>query len=109
LTFFDDELKKGNFQICFCRDCNITYSSYRESCIKCLKKTDRKKSVQKGKIIEFSRRNNDFFGIIEIENGIRLMGSIIPLEKQPEIGQKVKMSVSFDKKPNYSFTVENNQ
>tara|TARA_Y100000590_G_scaffold153853_1_gene176746 strand:+ start:3372 stop:3701 length:330 start_codon:yes stop_codon:yes gene_type:complete len=109
LTFFDDELKKGNFQICYCKNCNITYSSYSESCLKCLKKTNWKKSLERGKIIEFSRQNNNFFGIIEIEYGIRLMGSIIPLESQPEIGQKVKMSVSFDKKPNYSFVVENNQ
>ena len=48
-----------------------------------------------------------YFGLIEIDDGIRVLGDISSTSI-PEIGQSVRMNVSFDTKPHYSFIVENN-
>jgi hypothetical protein len=60
-----------------------------------------------GKIIEFSKKESTYFGLIEIDDGIRVLGEISSISI-PEIDQSVRMSVSFDSKPHYSFIVENN-
>jgi uncharacterized OB-fold protein len=57
--------------------------------------------------MEFSKRESTYFGLIEIDDGIRVLGNILSTSV-PEIGQSVRMSVSFNSKPHYSFLVENN-
>jgi len=60
-----------------------------------------------GKIIEFSKKDSSYFGMIELNERIRIMGEIFS-KNEPEIGQNVTMKASFDTRPHYSFTVENN-
>ncbi|MDC0063865.1 hypothetical protein OAJ67_02575 [Candidatus Nitrosopelagicus sp.] len=60
-----------------------------------------------GKILEFSKKDSTYFGLVEIDNGIRVLGEISSTSI-PEIGQSVRMNVSFNSKPKYSFIVENN-
>ena len=60
-----------------------------------------------GKIIEFSKKDSSYFGMVELDEKIRIMGNIIS-KNEPEIGQIVRMKAFFDKRPQYSFTVENN-
>ena len=79
----------------------------KEICHICHDKTDWKKSANLGKIMEFSKRESTYFGLIEIDEGIRVLGNIVSTSI-PEIGQVVRMTVSFRSKPNYSFIVENN-
>ena len=57
--------------------------------------------------MEFSKRESTYFGLIEIDDGIRILGDISSVSI-PKIGQLVRMSVSFNSKPHYSFLVENN-
>ena len=108
MTFFEDQLEKGIFQICYCKNCNNTIWPPKEICHICDNETDWKKSTNLGKIIEFSKKESMYFGLIEIDEGIRVLGDISS-RLTPEIGQLVKMSVSFNSKPHYSFTVKNNQ
>ena len=107
MTFFEDQLGEGVFQICYCKNCNNTIWPSKETCHICHNKTDWKKSKNIGKIIEFSKREFMYFGLIEIDDGIRVLGEILSTSV-PEIGQSVRMSVSFNSKPHYSFLVENN-
>ena len=60
-----------------------------------------------GTIIEFSKKDSIFFGLVEIEKEIRVLGKIISSET-PSIGQKVRMNVGFENRPVYSFIVEKN-
>jgi uncharacterized OB-fold protein len=69
--------------------------------------TDWKKSTNLGKIMEFSKKESTYFGLIELDNGIRILGNISSISI-PKIGQSVRLSVSFNSKPHYSFLVENN-
>ena len=53
-------------------------------------------------LIEFSKKDSTYFGLIEIDDGIRVLGNISSIST-PKIGQLVKMTVSFNSKPHYSF------
>ena len=107
MTFFEDQLKQGVFQICYCQNCNNTIWPSKEICYICNGKTDWKESVNLGKIMEFSKKESTYFGLIEIDDGIRVLGDISSTSI-PEVGQLVRMNVSFRSKPHYSFIVENN-
>ena len=107
MTFFEEQLEKGVFQICHCENCNNTIWPPKEICHICYDKTSWKESRNLGKILEFSKKESIYFGLIEIDEGIRLLGNISSTSI-PKIGQLVRMSVSFNSKPNYSFIVENN-
>jgi len=107
LTFFEDQLEQGVFQICYCKNCNNTIWPPKEICHSCHGKIDWKESMNVGKIVEFSKKESMYFGLIEIDDGIMVLGDI-SCSSEPKIGQSVKMNVSFHNKPHYSFIVENN-
>ena len=107
MTFFEEQLKKGIFQICHCKKCNNTIWPPKEICHICNHKSDWKKSANFGNILEFSKKESMYFGLIEIDDGIRILGNITSTSS-PKVGQLVRMNVSFNSKPNYSFIVENN-
>ena len=107
MTFFDEQLKKGNFHICFCKNCNENLWPTKDICHICNEKTHWKESMNIGKIIEFSKKDSSYFGMVELDEKIRIMGKIFS-KNQTEIGQIVIMKAFFDKRPQYSFTVKNN-
>jgi len=107
LTFFDEQLKKGSFQICHCKKCEQNIWPPNETCHICNEETEWSESMYVGKIIEFSKKDSLYFGIIELKENIRIMGEIHST-KEPKIGQNVTMKAFFDTRPHYLFTVENN-
>ena len=107
MTFFDEQLKKGSFQICYCNHCEYNIWPPEDTCHQCNQKTEWKVSMNVGKIIEFSRKDSSYFGMIGLKEKIRIMGEIFS-NNEPKIGQNVTMKVFFDRRPHYSFTVENN-
>ncbi len=107
MSFFEDQLKKGIFHICNCKNCNIVFWPTQKFCNKCGKNTSWDESSYKGTIIEFSRKDSEFFGLVEIYENIRVLGKIIASET-PHVGQSVKMEVGFEDRPIYSFIVEKN-
>jgi uncharacterized OB-fold protein len=107
LTFFEEQLEQGIFQICYCEKCNHAIWPPKEICHLCHEETKWKESMNRGTIIEFSKKDSVYFGLIEIDDEIKILGEILS-STEPEIGQRVKMAASFQNKPKYSFTVENN-
>ena len=107
MTFFEDQLEQGVFQICYCKNCNNTIWPPKEICQMCHGEINWKASMNVGKIVEFSKKESKYFGLIEIDDGIRILGDI-SCSSEPKIGQSVKMNVSFHNKPHYSFIVKNN-
>ncbi len=92
----------------FLKNLNLSVDeTTRIDCPICFNKSEWKKSNNIGKIIEFSKKDSTYFGLVEIDHGIRIMGEISSTSI-PKTGQSVTMNVSFDSKPNYSFIVENN-
>ena len=107
MTFFEDQLEQGIFEICYCKNCNNTIWPPKEICQMCHGEINWKASMNVGKIVEFSKKESKYFGLIEIDDGIRILGDI-SCSSEPKIGQSVKMNVSFHNKPHYSFIVKNN-
>ena len=86
---FEAELEKGNFVVSECHKCKKIVWPPSEFCNVCLKEVSWRKSSGEGKILEFSRQNENFFCVAEIENSIRLIGKIV--SGLPEVGKKVKI------------------
>ena len=107
MTFFEDQLEQGIFEICYCKNCNNTIWPPKEICQMCHGEINWKASMNVGKIVEFSKKESKYFGLIEIDDGIRILGDIL-CSSEPKIGQSVKMNVSFHNRPHYSFIVKNN-
>ncbi len=84
---FESELKKGNFFLSECPNCKKIVWPPSEYCDQCLQEVIWRKSSGVGKILEFSKQNEQIFCVVEIENAVRLMGKII--SGNPEIGKKV--------------------
>lgn len=86
---FNSELTKGNLFISECVDCNQIIWPPSEFCNRCLKKTSWRKCSNHGKIVEFSKQNDTYFGIVEFENSFRIMGTIVI--GQPDVNKTVEI------------------
>ena len=86
---FESDLSKGRFSIPECRSCNKIIWPPSEFCNQCFGIVTLKKGEFEGKIIEFSKQNNEYFCLVEFEKNIRVLAKILRI---PEIGQKVKIS-----------------
>lgn len=84
---FENELKNGNFVISECKNCDKIIWPPSEFCNQCLKKNLWRECSREGKIIEYSKQNEKYFCVAEIENSIRVMGEII--SGLPEVGKNV--------------------
>lgn len=98
---FESELKKGNFVVSECKHCQKIVWPPSEFCNQCLREVSWKKGSNKGKIIEFSKQNKDYFCLVEIENTIKIMGKIS--SGIPNIGQHVKIEKCGMRDGNYYF------
>ena len=100
---FESELKKGIFTIPQCEKCNKFVWPPSEFCDKCFGNTVLKTGEFEGKIIEFSKQNEEYFCLVEINNSFRIMAKI---SKLPQIGQTVKISKCGITEGNYFFIVD---
>lgn len=98
---FESELKKGNFIIGECIYCKKIVWPPSEFCNQCFRDVSWRKGSNEGKIIEFSKQNNDYFCIVEIENTIRIIGKIV--SGVPNVGQRVMIEHCGVKDENYFF------
>ncbi|KEQ57106.1 hypothetical protein AAA799B03_00364 [Marine Group I thaumarchaeote SCGC AAA799-B03] len=99
---FESELSKGNFLITECIECKKIVWPPTEFCNDCMGKTSLKEGDFEGKIIEFSRQNEDYFCIVEIEKSFRIMAK---MSTEPHIDQIVKISKCGISEGNYYFEV----
>ena len=86
---FEKELEKGQFCIPECLECKKWVWPPSEFCDKCNGETSLKKEEFKGKIIEFSRQNEDYFCMVEFYDSIRIIAKMTTCPKKD---QTVKIS-----------------
>jgi hypothetical protein len=82
---FEDELRKGNFQVAECTDCKKIVWPPSDFCNQCFQEIRWRKCANEGKIIEFSKQNNNYFCLAEFENTIKIIGKVasgIPTKDQ---------------------------
>ena len=87
---FESELKKGIFIITECNYCKKTVWPSSKICDFCLRQTKWRKSIGEGKIVEFSKKDDIYFCVVEIENAIKIIGQID--FGLPVIGDSVKIT-----------------
>ena len=90
---FENELEKGQFCIPECLSCKKLVWPPSEFCDKCNGETSLKKEEFEGKIIEFSRQNDDYFCIVEFYNSIRIMAKMTTYPKKDQIVKISKCGV----------------
>lgn len=98
---FENELAKGNFTIPFCEKCSKTVWPPSDFCSYCFAGTILKKGDFIGKIIEFSIKNDQFFGIIQFD-GFKIMAGI---DGKPKKDGFVKIKECGITKKGYFFKV----
>ena len=86
---FESELSKGQFCIPECLTCKKIVWPPSEFCDNCNEITSLKKGDFKGKIIEFSKQNENYFCLVEFCNSIKLMAK---MTSSPKKNQIVKIS-----------------
>lgn len=99
---FESEMSKGNFVIPQCTVCQKLVWPPEEFCNICLGKTSLKEANFQGKIIEFSRQNDAYFCMVEIESSFRIIAKMID---EPHIDQIVKISKCGITNGNYFFEI----
>ena len=99
---FESKLSSGEFLIPKCNKCKKIVWPPTEYCDYCFSTTYLEKGDFEGKIIEFSRQNDQYFCIVEFEDTIRIMANIV---KTPKIGQTVKILKCGIKEKSYFFQV----
>ncbi|MBT5200488.1 MAG: hypothetical protein HOK63_00925 [Thaumarchaeota archaeon] len=86
---FESELSQGIFCIPKCNSCKEFVWPPTEFCDVCNEKITIEKGDFEGKIIEFSKQNEDYFCIVEFEKKVRIMAKML---KKPNIDQTVKIT-----------------
>jgi len=105
---FQQELKNGNFVVSECINCKQVVWPTSNYCNLCHNKTTWRNAKKTGKVIEFSKKNDEYFGLVEIEENLRIMGKILGNEV-PIIEQVVHIeNCSFAKTPEFTFKLISN-
>lgn len=106
MSYFENELSQGNFMISHCPSCKNVVWPPSDYCNRCLGKVIWKNSEGLGKIIEFSKKDDDFFCLAEFEGKIRIMGKLIIKSGLPQIGKSVRIDSCRVEDKNYIFTMK---
>ena len=103
MTKFDEELAQGKFVVSFCKNCQKFVWPPSSQCNVCHNITIWKESSKSGKILEFSKKEDCYFCLIETFDSIRVLGSI-ESSIMPKIGQSVILSkYTYDQNPKFIF------
>ena len=99
---FELELSKGNFYTPTCTKCSKIIWPPSEFCNYCFGVVSFKNKIVDGKIIEFSKKDDEYFCLVEFENEIIVMAKMFNM---PKIGQKVEILKCGIIEGNYFFQV----
>ncbi len=108
MTKFEQELKNNNFVCSFCSKCNKLVWPPSEYCNNCFSNVTWVPVSRKARLIEFSRKDDKYFCVAELESGIRLMGTV-ESKSELRIGQPVVLiQCSYDNEEKFVFSPEEN-
>ena len=103
MSKFEQELRNGNFVCSECTKCNKLVWPPSDFCNKCFGNVTWRPISRIAKLVEFSRRNDEYFCIAELENPIRVMGRVESVADL-RLGQTlVLVSCDYDGKEKFVF------
>jgi hypothetical protein len=91
---FESELSKGQFCIPECMTCKKIVWPPSEFCDNCNGETSLKKGKFEGKIVEFSKQNENYFCMVEFFDSIRLIAKMNTSPKKDQIVKISKCGIS---------------
>tara|TARA_B110001454_G_scaffold144492_1_gene134126 strand:- start:443 stop:751 length:309 start_codon:yes stop_codon:yes gene_type:complete len=91
---FELELSNGQFCIPECLVCKKIVWPPAEFCDNCNEKISLKKGEFEGKIIEFSKQNENYFCIVEFFSSIRIIAKMTSNPKKDQIVKISKCGIS---------------
>ena len=86
---FEESLSRGEFLIPKCRQCKKIVWPPSDYCDHCFGRIELKKQDFEARIVEFSKKDNDYFCLVEIENSFKI---IAKASKIPTIGKREFLS-----------------
>ncbi len=101
---FEAKLRQGKFVISECTKCNKIIWPPNEICNSCFGKAKWREGPNKGKVLEFSKKEDKIFCLVEFDEGIRFIGTL-ENESTPKIGQEVKIRHCSIEDGDYSFNL----
>lgn len=85
-------MKKGKFIVSECKLCKGIVWPPSDFCSKCFTKTEWRGIDKIGKILEFSKKEDQYFCLAEFENAVKIMGTLLLESHQvPKIGHQVNL------------------
>lgn len=88
---FENALKNDKFVCSECPKCNKLVWPPSDFCNVCFSEVKWRQITKKGKLVEFSKKDNTIFCIAEFENTIRIMGELDAGSKKPDIGHELEL------------------
>lgn len=105
MTKFESELKKGVFVISECKECKRIVWPASDFCNDCFSEVNWREINPVGKLIEFSKKGEKYFGLVELEEVVKVMGVLDIENNTIKLGQRVKLdSCNYKESPSFTFT-----
>jgi uncharacterized protein len=106
MNIFEEQLSQGKFVIPECSSCKEIVWPPSDFCNQCFNKVNWRKFEGIGKILEYSKKDEEFFCLAEFEKKIRIMGKLETKSGTPEVGKMAKLDSCRIVDKNYSFTMK---
>jgi uncharacterized protein len=97
MNIFEEQLSQGKFVIPECSSCKEIVWPPSDFC-------NQFEGI--GKILEYSKKDEEFFCLAEFEKKIRIMGKLETKSGTPEVGKMAKLDSCRIVDKNYSFTMK---
>ena len=97
---FESELSKGNFKIPECTNCKKIVWPPTKFCNSCFNEITLRDNLQPGKILEFSKKDEQYFCLAEFEDHVRILGAV---SEKPNAGDTVSIKQCGIKDGSYYF------
>ena len=103
MSKFEQELRNGNFVCSECLKCNKLVWPPSDFCNKCFGNVTWRSISRTAKLVEFSRKNDEYFCIAEFENQVRVMGRVESVSNL-QVGQTLSLvRCDYDGKEKFVF------
>lgn len=100
---FEQELKKNIFLCSQCTKCDKLVWPPSDFCNKCFNEVVWRPISRLAKLVEFSRKNNEYFCVAEFEGSIRVMGTV-QNTSDLQVGQSLFLiKCDYDEKERFVF------
>ena len=86
---FESEIRQGRLVVSKCDACKVTVWPPSGFCSRCLGMTSWKDAQAAGTVLEYSKKDESYFCVVEMHDSFRVIGRVA--SGTPKIGQKAEL------------------